>query len=620
MRHETRTLAASLAALAFLAHACGTAPRPAAPPPEPTPASPKPPAGPAAPSPRVARLLASLTDGEKVGQLFVVGSEGSYLADDDPRFERLRQLVVEGKVGGLLWLRSQVQSVASADARLQALAKVPLLVAADLEAGAGMRFPDLVWGSYAMAVAATGDLSLARRRAKNTAIEARALGINQVYAPVADVNVDPRNPVINVRSFGEVPEEVGRWVGAVVEGLQEGGVTAVLKHFPGHGDTSVDSHRSLPVLPFDRARLEAVELVPFRAGLAAGARGVMSAHLSVPRLDATPAPPLPPTSRDGVRAREAAEVEPNGTLPASLSPLLLDGLLRTELAFDGLVVTDAMNMGALASHFTPGEAAVRALLAGNDVVLNPPDLRAAVAAVEGAVRSGRIGRERLERAVARVLSEKERLGLFEEPAPRLDLVTKVAGRREHVALEEEIAARSLTLVREAAGALPLRPGRRLFHLVVVDEPNVPGLDVRIGEELAGRLGEVPAARLGPGSCGADVDAAVAAASEAELVLVSLFVRARSGAGRIAAPPAGKAALEALLSSGKPVVAVAFGSPYLLLDFPSIPTYLVGYGPQEVVQSAVAAALVGEAPIGGRLPVTLPGLHPRGTGIRKEVSR
>lgn len=611
-------LAASLAGLVVLS-ACEPRPEPSVPPPPSTPTPAQAAARPVLPS-RVKRLLSKMTDAEKVGQLFMVGAEGRYLADDDPAFRKLLSHVTADGVGGVIWFKSQVEAVVSANARLQGAAKVPLFVAADLEAGAGMRFPDLVWGPYAMAVAATGDPSLAERRARNTALEARALGVNQVYAPVADVNVDPGNPVINVRSFGEDPADVGRFTAAVVRGLQDGGVTAFLKHFPGHGDTSTDSHRSLPVLPFGRDRLLAVELAPFRAGLAAGARGVMTAHLSVPALDGTPAPPLPSAPRDDVFTADVGEVERRGTVPASLSAPIVDGLLRREIGFTGLVVTDSMKMGALAAHFSPGEAAVRAILAGNDVVLHSPDTKAALAAVREAVASGRIPRARLDEAVARVLSEKERLGLFSRRSPPPGAVPSTVGTRAHRALEAEIARRSLTLVREEPGVLPLSRGKRLFHLLVVDEPLVPGLDTRVGPELASRLGEVPTVRLVPGSCEADVAEALRLASEADVVLASLFVRPRSGAGRIAAPPAGKAALKGVLSLGNPVVAVAFGSPYLLLEFPAIGTYLAGYGPQEVVQEAAVAALFGEAPVSGRLPVTLPGLHARGSGIRKEASR
>ncbi|MBK6404810.1 MAG: hypothetical protein IPF66_07135 [Holophagales bacterium] len=388
---------------------------------------------------------------------------------DDPEYLDLARLVSEEGIGGVIWFASTPLETADLNHRLAARAKVPLLVAADLESGPGMRFPDLVFGPSAMAVAATGDLDLARRRARGTAEAARALGIHVVFAPVADVNNNPDNPVINVRSFGEEPDAVGRFVAATVKGLQEGGVLATLKHFPGHGDTATDSHRSLPVLAFDRARLDAVELVPFRAGLAAGARSVMTAHLSVPALDATPVPILqnPPRTHDFTE--DVTEVEKDGTLPATLSPGITSKLLREEMRFDGLVFTDSMAMGGVVAHFETGEAAVRVLEAGGDVVLMPPDAKVAIAAIVAAVTSGRLPGARLDQAVARMLAEKERLGLFRERAIPLQEIASRAGTRAQKATEEEVARRGLTLVREAAGALPLRAGTKLLALAIHDD-------------------------------------------------------------------------------------------------------------------------------------------------------
>ena len=385
----------------------------------------------------------------------MVGSRGIYRAEDDPEYLDLVRLVSEEGIGGVIWFLSTPLETADLNHRLAAKAKVPLLVAADLESGPGMRFPDLVFGPSAMAVAATGDLDLATRRARATAEAARALGIHVVFAPVADVNNNPDNPVINVRSFGEEPVAVGRFVAATVKGLQDGGVLATLKHFPGHGDTATDSHRSLPVLAFDRARLDAVELVPFRAGLDAGARSVMTAHLAVPALDATPVPVLENAPRTHDFTEDVTEVEGKGTLPATLSHAMTTKLLREEMRFDGLVFTDSMAMGGVVAHFETGEAAVRVLEAGGDVVLMPPDAKVAIEAIVAAVKSGRLPEARLDQAVARLLAEKERLGLFRERSLPLQEIALRAGTRAQKATEEEVARRGLTLVREADGALPL---------------------------------------------------------------------------------------------------------------------------------------------------------------------
>ncbi len=573
------------------------------------------PAGPAVPAlAGRAPSVASLSLREKAGQVVMVGSRGVYRAEDDPEYLELARLVSEEGIGGVIWFLSTPLETADLNHRLNARARVPLLVAADLEAGPGMRFPDLGHGPSAMAVAAAGDLDLAYRRAKATAEASRALGLHVVFAPVADVNNSPDNPVINVRSFGEEPAAVGRFVAATVKGLQDGGVIATLKHFPGHGDTAVDSHRSLPVLPFDRARLDALELVPFRAGLAAGARAVMTAHLSVPALDATPAPPLPGGSP--VYAGMAVEVEREGTVPATLSHAITTTLLREELAFDGLVFTDAMDMGGVTAHFETGEAAVRALEAGADVVLMPPDPRVAVAAIVAAVESGRFPEARLDQAVARLLSEKERLGLFREKSLPLQEIAGRAGTRAQKATEEEVARRGLALVREAPGVLPLKNESKLLVLAVHDERTVAAIDGTLQAELGKRAASVDFVRLDPTSCAGDGAAAAARAADADAVLVALFVRPRSGRGTIEIPAEGKAAIEALLASGRPVVSVAFGSPYLLRDLPGLATYLCAFGPQALVQTAAVRALYGEEEIGGRLPVTIPGIAPRGSGIRK----
>ena len=548
----------------------------------------------------------------------MVASRGIYRAEDDPEYLDLVRLVSEEGIGGVIWFLSTPLETADLNHRLTAKAKVPLLFAADLEAGPGMRFPDLVFGPSAMAVAATGDLDLAERRARGTAEAARALGIHVVFAPVADVNNNPDNPGINARSFGEEPVAVGRFVAATVRGLQEGGVLATLKHFPGHGDTATDSHRSLPVLAFDRARLDAVELVPFRAGLDAGARSVMTAHLSVPALDATPVPVLtnPPRTHDFTE--DVTEVEKGGTLPATLSPGITTKLLREEMRFGGLVFTDSMAMGGVVAHFEAGEAAVRVLEAGGDVVLMPPDAKAAVDAIVAAVTSGRLPESRLDQSVARVLAEKERLGLFRERGIPLQEIASRAGTRAQKATEEEVARRGLTLVREAEGALPLRSGTKLLALAIHDDRASVAIDTTLQSELKERAAVVDYVRLDPTSCAGEGAALADRAATTDAILVALFVRPRSGRGTLEIPAEGKAAIAALLASDRPVVAVSFGSPYLLRDVPALTTYLCAYGPQALVQSAAVRALFGEAGIEGRLPVTIPGVAPRGTGLRKEA--
>ncbi len=558
---------------------------------------------------------AGMTLDEKIGQLFVYVTPGPFMNEESPRYRELVRQVRENHVGGIHWATwSNVFESAFVNRRLQRLARIPLLVSADLESGVGMRFADTTYWPWAMAVAATGDPELARREGEIVAEEARAIGLNQIYAPVADVNVNPDNPVINVRSFGEDPEEVARFVAAFVRGVESKNVIATVKHFPGHGDTRTDSHRSLPVLTVSRERLEKVELVPFRAAIAAGVEAVMTAHVSLPVLEDAPAPVRPGGAAENPYTHDPAEVARGATLPASLSPRITDGLLRGELGFHGLVVTDALDMGGIVDHFDPGEAAVRAILAGADQVVKSPDTDAAIAGVRRAVAEGRISTERLDLSVGRILAAKARAG---EPEPDWNRIFRVVDSPAHRAVVEEIARRSLTLVRESAGVLPLDRKTRVLQVVVSDVDR--GLGSDLARELEARLDAPPeTAVLDARSSEADVAAVLQSASRADLVLLCLFVRFQSGRGSIALPPAGQAAAEKLLASHARVVAVSFGSPYVLRELPDLPTYLCAWGSQTDMQVAAARALFGEAPVTGRLPVTIPGLAARGAGLQRET--
>ncbi|MDL2718859.1 MAG: glycoside hydrolase family 3 N-terminal domain-containing protein [Acidobacteriota bacterium] len=556
---------------------------------------------------------------EKVGQLFVVPARGVYMSEESKDYLTLRHQVVDNHVGGVILFRSNVYEAAVLVQKLQGIARVPLLVSADLEAGLGMRFDEVTYGAWAMAVAATGDPALAERRAAATGREARAIGIGQVFAPVADVNVNPDNPVINVRSFGEDPEDVARYVVAVVRGLQLGQVLATLKHFPGHGDTATDSHRSLASVPADRARLESVELVPFRAGIKAGAESVMIAHVSVPALDDAPAPVLASPVKSPDAIGETLEVV-TGAVPATVSVPVVTGLLRKELGFKGLVVTDSMRMGAITSHYEAGEAAIRAILAGADQILISNDTDAAIAAVLAAVKSGRIPEKRIDESVKRILDLKQRLNLYDKGIPFVGKIATIVDTPAIQALEAEIARRSLTLVREEKGALPLQKGTKLLSLVIADEASLNGPTGPLAADLKARVPSVKTVRLDPRSTPEETRAAVEAAKNSDAVLVSLFVRTRSGQGKISVPESGKSALGQILALGKPVVTVSFGSPYLLRDFPDLPTYLCAWGGQDASQTATVQALFGETAIGGKLPITIPGLAKRGDGISRAVQK
>jgi len=361
-----------------------------------------------------------------------------------------------------------------------------------------------------------------------------------------------------------------------------------------------------------------VELVPFRAAIAAGVGAIMTGHLSLPAIDATPAPERPSSPGENPYTRDSSEIARDATLPASMSPAAVDGLLRKDLGFAGLVVTDAVDMGGIVDHFDPGEAAVRAILAGADQIPKSPDTDAAIGAVRRAVETGRIPEERLDVSVARILDVKRR---FPAPRPDSEAPFRVIDSPDHRALAQEIARRALTLVREAPRALPLSSSIRLVHLVVDDiaASSLPGRD--FARELEVRLGREPETFvLDPRSRTEDVEPLVAAAAGTDVVLVSLFVRVRTGTGKLVLPEPARAALERLAAAGKPLVGVSFGNPYLAADLPSLSTYLAAYGDQPVMQVAAARALFGETEITGRLPVTIPGVAERGSGIPKRSVR
>ncbi|HXI13562.1 MAG TPA: glycoside hydrolase family 3 N-terminal domain-containing protein [Thermoanaerobaculia bacterium] len=569
-------------------------------------------------APGRARLISSMSLDEKIGQLFVFAGHGTFMNEGSTAYQRFLRQVRDNRVGGVLWFVSDVYETAWLNHKLQREAATPLLISADLESGMGMRFPDATFWPWPMAVAATGDPSWAEKEGQIVAREAKLLGINHIYAPVADVNNNAGNPVINARSFGEDPAAVARFVAAFVRGVQSEGVLATVKHFPGHGDTETDSHRSLPVLRVDRARLDAIELVPFREAFAAGVGSVMTAHLSVPVLDATPAPVR--ETRDAGEnpyTADLSEASPDATMPASLSAPMSDRLLREELGFKGVVITDALDMGGLVDHFTPGEAAVRAIEAGADLLPKSPDTDAAIRGVKEAVRSGRITEARIDRSVERILLAKSRLA----PTPYdMDAIFRELDPPANRAVAQEIASRAVTLVREGAGALPIRSEARVVELVISDFPE-PGF--ALGDLDAGLRARLRAPHtrfvLDRNSREEATLPIMAAARAADVVLVAFTVRVRSGEGKVGVPDVARRVLEQIATLNVPRIAVSFGTPYLLREVPSLETYIAAYGVQPVMQTAVVRAIFGESAISGRLPVTIPGLARLGEGIRKEAT-
>ena len=550
----------------------------------------------------VESTLARLTLREKVGQMVFPFVTGEYLAVGSEAYDRLRDWVVERRVGGLIISIGPPLEVAAKLNLLQQLADVPLLVTADLEYGPGMRLHGGVVPQWRldlggatsfpppMAIGATGDERLAYEMGRVTALEGRAVGIRLSYAPIADVNNNPGNPVINTRSYGADPRRVAAFVAAHVRGLQDHGMLATAKHFPGHGDTNVDSHLDLPVITADRARADTVELVPFRAAIAAGVAAVMGGHIAFPKLT-------------------------GDSVSATLSPAIMTELLGEELGFKGLVVTDALNMGAIVKRYGAGQAAVLAVKAGNDVLLMPPDVGAAIDAVVAAVERGEIPESRIDASVRKLLQVKADLGLHRERLVDLNRIPEVVGNPAHRALAAEAAERSITAVRDRQRLLPLGGAGRRRVLSVVYTANPDPLAGSVFQQtLASHLPGVRTMTL-DARAASELSAVRAAANRADVVVFSLFVRVLPGAGTgTLAVPASVAGLISEVGARRPTVVVAFGNPYVLEQFPNIGTYVLAWGQEAASQRAAARALAGEVPITGKLPIDLPPFHARGEGL------
>jgi len=564
--------------------------------------------------------LSRMSLDEKIGQLISVGVNATFLNQDSDAFQTLKHQVEDLHIGGIILFRGPVYESVILVNRMQELANYPLLISADLEAGSGMRFDDTVNFPWNMAVAATGNPDYARRQGEITAREARAMGVQHVFAPVVDVNNNAANPVINVRSYGEDAADVARFAAAFTKGAQAGGVIATAKHFPGHGDTAVDSHRGLPEINVARSRLNSVELVPFEAAVKAGVGSVMVGHIALPQIDSSPIKPLPkavkskPTDTD-----EAGEIiEEKATMPATMSPVI-DGILKNDLNFKGMIVTDALSMSGLTIYFSQDEAAVRALEAGADMLLKPSDVEAAFRGVRDAVKNGRLTEKRIEESARKVLAAKHDLGLVAQRLTPIESIDRTVASREARMLATEIAEHAITLVRDEDKLIPIKamkPDAKVLNIAITNGDDRLWVANAFVSQLARSGRNVDTLALDDRSPDAEVQKVMEAAKSADLVIASLYGRVRTGQVRsVGLPDSGSRVLNGLMGDKIRMIAISFGNPYLLESFPGLRTYMVAYGDMPSLQQAAARALLGEIDVVGKLPISLPGLYPRGTGIQ-----
>ncbi len=549
-------------------------------------------------------VMATMTLEQKVGQMVMVGVFGQYYSQQSDEFARLVRLVQEKHVGGFILWQGDVYEAAVRLNTLQGLSRLPLLVSADFERGVAMRirrgtpFPD------AMAIGATRNSRYAYEIGRAIAREARAIGVHQNYAPVADVNTNPLNPVINTRSFGSDPAIVHEMVSAFIRGTTDGGVLSTAKHFPGHGDTGTDSHLELPRIPFARDRLDSIELAPFRTAIQAGAQSVMIAHLAVPALD------------------------PSRLLPSSLSPAIITGVLQRELGFEGLVVTDAMDMRGVTRGYSPGKASVMAVKAGVDIVLMPPDEEAAFSALIAAARSGEITEGRLDRSVRKILAVKQNLGLDTLRTVDINAISTQVGTRAHWRLARDVARHSITLLKNNRTLLPLQTPirKRIVSVVLTDTPDgrvdinrasnsgtgeLPG--AYFHQLLQRKNGQIDTYRLSPSSNIIDIDAALARVKRADLLLLPVHVKVRTSSGKIDLPQGLQPFLKKVKESGIPTVVMLFGNPYLAGTLGWADAIVCAYGDNEPLVEATVEAIFAESGICGKLPIEIADYFALGSG-------
>jgi len=543
----------------------------------------------------IVREIETMTLEEKVGQLFYIHIGSHFLNEDSEQFNNWVKTIQSYHIGGVSVYGGSMYAAAQNILRLQKISERPLLVVSTLEWGlpmrlsAGTRFPEN------MAIGATGNPEYAYRQGKIIAREMRAVGFHVNFAPVVDVNNNPDNPIINVRSYGEDPAMVSRFGVRFLEGLQEGGIAASAKHYPGHGDTGTDSHLLLPTVPVDRARLDSVELVPFKAAIDAGSKMIMTAHIALTRLR-------------------------SGKTPATLSPFILKNILRDSLGFEGVVITDAMMMGGIVKGYWPGEAAVKALQAGSDMILYSPDVKLAYETVLDAVKAGRITEKQIDESLHRVLKLKRELNVEQNRYPDMDRVNRVLEDPASMMFAKQMFQKSLTLVKDSLRAVPLDAGEidSMTVVVLTDEirRGFPGSTLL--EAVRKRVENTRVYHIGPNPSDQLLHDAGEAIARSDAAIIGTIVQFRDHKGSIGLPKKQADWLNNAMYKNENLITVGFGNPYLLRYFPDTPAYLTTFSVAAGAQQAAVEGIFGEQEITGTLPISLPSGYPVGHGLRRAV--
>lgn len=535
-------------------------------------------------------LLDSMSLEEKIGQIFVIRAYGEFKNEHDPDILRLKSLITDYHVGGLIFFRGDVYNQALLTNELQSLSKNPLWVTQDMEFGAAMRVDGSTRFTPAMGIAATGDSENAFLKGMITAREAKALGVHQIFAPVLDVNNNPDNPVINVRSYSADPEIVSEFATKFMQGVESEGVLATGKHFPGHGDTDTDSHLALPTISHDYERLESLELVPFRNTIDSGIRSIMSAHISFPNI-----------SR-------------NIGLPTTLDDSILQDILIDTLGFEGLIVTDGLEMRGISEHYSPGEAVIMSLLAGVDLMLISPDEMTAMNELKQAVRSGRIREARLDHSVRKILNLKKEKGLFEERYIDIQALSNEINPPIYQSIADRIGRESVTVLKNDLNILPIREVNRpdILLISVADGNSHPSAPV-LAREVRRYHSNVRFHSIDARTTAEEFESLKRDAAHSDLILIGSFISVRSH-HPIQMPEEQLQRLKEITGFGIPTVLMSFGNPYTVRDLPETDVHLLAWSSSSDQVRQTVPALFGASEINGKFPGNIPGLYDIGEGM------
>lgn len=535
--------------------------------------------------------LSSMTLREKIAQMIITNSDGFSAPVNSTEYNRLSNLIINEKIGGVIFFKGNSLQQAELSNTLQTLSETPLLISADYERGTKMRLDDGSLFPSNMALGATRNPELAYKMGVQIAKECKAIGVHQNYAPVVDINNNSLNPIINVRSYGEDPDLVSSMSEKFIKGIQDWNVIATAKHFPGHGDTDIDSHSDLPVLNFSKDRLDNLELIPFKNAIKNNVMSVMIAHLSLPSLDS----------------------EPN--VPASLSKNIIDGVLINELGFKGLIVTDALNMAGVVKHFSTKEVALHCVNAGIDLILMPQGETKTINAIEEAVNNGSISVERIEESVRKILNAKTWLKLDENKLVDVSKVSSIVNSSEAKNISQQIANESLTLVKNENNLLPFANSSDKSCLIV---------SMNNGNEKANSeffLSKFNDNNKFKSTSVFDISGEVLNTDEIlndavnyDVIIIPIYAKVKIKTGTVGLPQSQISLINSLKTAGNKIVVISFGNPYLIQGFPDVDSYVCAYADAETSINSAIDSFYGTIKFKGKLPVSISSEYKFGDGI------